>query len=116
MEGSGRGLFEGTGYEYLWIRRRNLRNISIGIIVNPAETGLVQSAHKIIKVFHIYIHIRSKDLIPLRERFSAPHQTGPGAHPASYKMGTGSFLEVERPRRDVNYKPHLKQRLQKEIL
>ena len=24
-------------------------------------------------------------------RFSAPVQTGPGAHPASYTMGTGSF-------------------------
>jgi len=25
-------------------------------------------------------------------RFSASVQTGPGAHPASYTMGTGSFL------------------------
>ena len=25
------------------------------------------------------------------ESFSAPVQTGPGAHPVSYKMGTGSF-------------------------
>ena len=25
-------------------------------------------------------------------RFSAPVQTRPGAHPASYTMGTGSFL------------------------
>jgi hypothetical protein len=24
--------------------------------------------------------------------FSAPVQTGPGTHPASYSMGTGSFL------------------------
>jgi hypothetical protein len=28
-------------------------------------------------------------------RFSAPVQTGPGAHPASCTMGTGSFLEVK---------------------
>ena len=27
-------------------------------------------------------------------RFSAPVQTGPGAHPASYTMGTGSFPGV----------------------
>jgi len=27
-------------------------------------------------------------------RFSAPVQTGPGAHPASYKTGTGSFLRI----------------------
>jgi hypothetical protein len=31
-------------------------------------------------------------------RFSAPVQTGPGAHPASYKMGTGSFPGVESGR------------------
>jgi len=28
-------------------------------------------------------------------RFSAPVQTSPGAHPASYIMGTGSFLGVK---------------------
>ena len=31
------------------------------------------------------------------ERFSAPVQTGPGAHPASYTVGTGSFKGVKRP-------------------
>jgi hypothetical protein len=35
-------------------------------------------------------------------RFSAPVQTGPGAHPASCTMGTGSFPEVKRPGRDVD--------------
>jgi hypothetical protein len=29
-------------------------------------------------------------------RFSAPIQTSPGAHPASYTMGTGSFPGVNR--------------------
>jgi len=32
--------------------------------------------------------------IPVQARFSAPIQTGPGTHPASYTMGTGSFLGV----------------------
>ena len=31
-------------------------------------------------------------------RFSAPVQTGPGAHPASCKMGTGSFAGVKSSR------------------
>jgi len=31
-------------------------------------------------------------------RFSAPVQTGPGAHPASCTMGTGSFLGVKSGR------------------
>jgi hypothetical protein len=33
----------------------------------------------------------SGDRIPLGARFSAPVQTGPGAHPASYRMDAGSF-------------------------
>jgi hypothetical protein len=32
---------------------------------------------------------------PWGARFSAPVQTGPGAHPASCTMGTGSFLGVK---------------------
>jgi len=38
-------------------------------------------------------------------RFSAPVQTGPGAHPASCAMGTGSFLEVKSSR-GVTLTPH----------
>jgi len=38
-------------------------------------------------------------------RFFAPLQAGPGAHPASYKMGTRSFPEVKRPGRGVNHPP-----------
>ena len=32
-------------------------------------------------------------------RFSAPVQTGPGTHSASYTIGTGSFPGVKRPGR-----------------
>jgi hypothetical protein len=39
----------------------------------------------------------------LEARFSAPVKTGPGAHPASYKMGTRSFPGVKRPRRGVDH-------------
>ena len=44
---------------------------------------------------------RSGDRIPVGARFSAPVQTGPGAHPVSYRMGTGSFPEVKRQGRGV---------------
>jgi len=37
----------------------------------------------------------SGDRIPVGARFSAPVQTGPGAHPASCTMGTGSFPGVK---------------------
>jgi len=35
--------------------------------------------------------------------FSAHVQTGSGAHPASYTMGTGSFPGVKRPGRGVDH-------------
>jgi hypothetical protein len=35
--------------------------------------------------------------------FSTPIQVVPGALPASYKMGTGSFLGLKRPERGVNH-------------
>jgi len=38
-------------------------------------------------------------------KFFASVQTGCGAHPASYTMGTASFPEVKRPGRGVNHPP-----------
>jgi hypothetical protein len=48
---------------------------------------------------------RSGDRIPVRARFFAPFQTGPGAHPASCTMGTGSFPGVASGR-VVTLAPH----------
>jgi len=38
-------------------------------------------------------------------RFSAPVHAGPGAHPASYTMGTGTFPGVKRPGRGLDHEP-----------
>ena len=38
-------------------------------------------------------------------RFSAPVQTGRGAHTAFYTMGTGSFVGIRRPVRGVDHPP-----------
>jgi hypothetical protein len=38
-------------------------------------------------------------------RFSAHVQTGPGSHPASYTMGTGSFPGIKRPGYGVDHPP-----------
>jgi hypothetical protein len=46
-------------------------------------------------------------------RTYAPIQTGPGAHPVSYRMGIGSFPGVKRPGRDFTQNPHLAPRLNK---
>ena len=48
---------------------------------------------------------RSGDRIPVRARFSAPVQTGPGAHPASCTMSTGSFPGVKWLGRGVDHPP-----------
>jgi len=42
---------------------------------------------------------------------SASVQTGPGAHPASFTTGTGSFPGVKRPGHGVDHPPHLAPRL-----
>ena len=36
-------------------------------------------------------------------RFSTTVQTRPGVHPASYTMGTGSFLGIKRPEYGVEH-------------
>jgi hypothetical protein len=48
---------------------------------------------------------RSGDRIPVGATFSAPIQTSPGAHPASYTTGTGSFLGIKQPGRGVDHPP-----------
>jgi hypothetical protein len=63
---------------------------------------------------HYCIH-RSVYRIPVGTRFSAPVQTGPGVHPASCTMGTGSLSwKVKRPERGVHRPPDLAPRLKKE--
>jgi hypothetical protein len=48
---------------------------------------------------------RHGDGIPARARFSAPVRTVPGAHSASYTMGTGLFSGAMRPGCVVNHPP-----------
>ena len=44
------------------------------------------------------------------ERFSAPVQADPGAHPASYTMDTGSFPGIRWPGRGADHPPPSKRR------
>jgi hypothetical protein len=46
-----------------------------------------------------------KKNIPGGTKFSATVRTGPGAHPASSTMGTGSFPGVKRPWRGADNPP-----------
>jgi len=47
--------------------------------------------------------------------FSAPFQTGPGAHSTSCAMGFGSLTGVKRSGRGVDHPPHLVPMLKKEL-
>jgi len=47
----------------------------------------------------------SGERIPVGARFSASIQNSPGVHPASYTLGTRSFLAVKLPGRGINYPP-----------
>jgi hypothetical protein len=55
-----------------------------------------------------------RDRIPLGARFFAPLQTGPGAHPASCTVRTGSYPGVKWPGRGFDHLPHLAPKLEKE--
>ena len=48
-------------------------------------------------------------------KFSAHVQTGTGAHPASYTMGTGSFQGVKRPERGVDHPPTFKAEVEERV-
>jgi len=43
--------------------------------------------------------------MPVGARFPAPAQSGPGAHPASYTVVTGSFPGSKRPGHGVDHPP-----------
>ena len=46
---------------------------------------------------------RAGNRIQVGARFSAPVQTGSGAHPTRHTLGTGSFPGVKRPEHDVKH-------------
>ena len=73
----------------------------------PQVSGVAQSVYRLVTAG------RSGDPIPVGATFSAPIQTGPGAHSVSYKMRTVSFPGSARPRRGAEHPPHLAQRLNK---
>jgi hypothetical protein len=49
---------------------------------------------------------QSGDQIPMGARFFTHVQTGPGAHPASRRMGTGCFPGIIRPGRNADHTSH----------
>ena len=51
---------------------------------------------------------------PVEARFPASVQADPGAHPASYTMGTVFLPRVKWPVRGVDHSPHLAPRLKVE--
>jgi len=78
-------LYEGEALKGLYCHKRRSTHI-FKMPFYLTWAGIAQSVSR-----------RSGVRIPVGTKFSAPVQTGPGAHPASYTMGTGSFPAVKRP-------------------
>ena len=78
------------------------------LILSLQRAGIAQSVQRITTGWTV------RGSNPGGGRFSIPFHTGPGAHPTSHKMGTGSFPGVKRPGRGVNHPPPLAPRLKKE--
>jgi hypothetical protein len=72
------------------------------MIYLSAAVGLTPGGSSTVHIYTQTIR-RSGDRIQVETRFSAPIQIGPGAHPASYTTGTGSFQGVMRPDRSVDH-------------
>ena len=68
---------------------------SVCVCVSAAPTNtstpVPSSRDSVVGIATRYGAVRSGDRIPMAARFSAPAQTGPGAHPDFYTMGTGSI-------------------------
>jgi len=57
---------------------------------------------------------RFRDRILVGARFSAPVQTGPGANPVPYTLGTGAFPGVKRAGHGIDHQLHLAPTTKKE--
>ena len=77
------------------------RDSSVDIVTRYGLRGPVIETRLGARYFPIRPGIESR----WEARFSAPVQTGPGAHPASYTMGTGSFPGVKQLGRGVDHPP-----------
>jgi len=75
--------------------------------------NVIKSVYKFSRYSGLLRPGQSGDRLPVEATFSALVQTGPGAHPSSYTMGTGSFPGVKRPGRGVVIHPFLAPRLKK---
>ena len=100
----------------------HMRLIYIKYTVTLTVYRCTFNIHRHSATFHIYldtqiylkymcIQLQLSDM----SEFSAPVQTGHGAHPASCTTGTGSFPGVKRPGSGVDHPspPHLLARLKK---
>ena len=80
------------------LQKTKLKTIKVNLLVKPVDR-VAQSVQRLATGWTVW------GSNPGGARFSAPVQTGPGAHPASCKMGTGSFSGINRGRR-VTLTPH----------
>jgi hypothetical protein len=88
--------------------RELCENTSLALTRNVfSQLSLLQEERQalVLSCLCLLIAGQSTDRILVGARFSAPVQTGPRAHPASYEMGTGSLPGLKWPGRGVDHLP-----------
>jgi hypothetical protein len=73
-------------------------------VINITKHQIVNFDWFVAKVYWLRAGL-SGDRIPVGATFFAHVQPGPGSHPASRTMGTGSFPGVKRPERGADHPP-----------
>ena len=81
--------------DYRYFTLKEFRNS--GKCRNGTENNAVSIPKMFIRHGYWLLAGRSRNRIPVGSKFSAPVQIDPGAHPASYTMGTGSRPGLEQP-------------------
>jgi len=89
-------LFSPTNTFMLFMEAKEIIDVELGLRCGPGS---------VVGISDWLRAGRYGDRILVEARFSAPVQTGPGAHPASCTMGTGSFPRVKSGR-GVTLTPH----------
>jgi hypothetical protein len=91
----------------LWLRTVFSSHRHIHYVMNTSKLGNARETrwqgNREDYITRSFVISTSHHVIPVGARFSLPVQTGPGAHPTSCTMGTGSYPGVKRPGRGADH-------------
>jgi hypothetical protein len=106
---------ESLNYRTLQVKLSHLAPLEFGLNNTARQMCVPHITANAVKSYSDSLQAgQSGNGIPVGTGSSAPVQTGPGFHPTSYRMATGSFPGLKGPERDVDTHHHLAPKLKKE--